>query len=172
MGNVKSFKEFVNEKWSNEPESHYRLRDLYNNDQSFRRAVDNGTLGIEPRSRGGVAPKDNETFYGLLNISKNWNPNSKDIRVSMHCLTDSPKELYGSVDSDELTKVMDDFEHEVGEEEFKSSWTTDHTIFAKVSIKRHPVDKNRFNISHLIKVYRNEQECEDDMIETLKKSEN
>ena len=47
MGIVKTFKEYVNEEWYKGPESYYRLQKLYRDDPSFRRNVDNGTIGVE-----------------------------------------------------------------------------------------------------------------------------
>lgn len=176
MNKVKSFEEFINEVWFKGPESYYRLRDMYINDPSFRRKVDTGTLDTEMGANDRITPNDDEVFYGVLSISINANPIEKEkTNVTMHCLTDNPKELYGSVKSQELMSVIDKFEAEVGKEEFEHAWigSSGNSIYAKVSVKKRPGGVNKAVITHLLKVYRNGDECEQDMIETLrKKSDN
>lgn len=170
MNNVKSFEEFVNEDWFNGPESYYRLQKLYRDDPSFRRSVDNGTLRTEVGAEERITPNDDEEFYGLFNISKNWNPNNEDVQVSMHCLTDNPKDLYGSVKSKEIMDILDIFAEKVGEKDYEYAWVGGSSIYAKVSVKKRPSGINKATISHIIKVYKDRYECEQDMIESLKKN--
>ena len=170
MDKVKSFEEFINEVWFKGPESYYRLRDMYINDPSFRRKVDTGTLDTEMGANDRITPNNDEVFYGVLHIPKNANPIEKeDTNVTMKCLTDNPKELYGSVKSQELMSVIDKFEAEVGKEDFEYAWIGNNSIYAKVSVKKRPSGANKAVIAHLLKVYRNGDECEQDMIETLRK---
>ena len=166
---VKTFEEFINEEWFKGPESYYRLQKLYRDDPSFRRNVDNRTLGVEAGADERVFPNNDEVFYGLLSISKNWNPNNEDVQVSMHCLTDNPKDLYGSVSSKELMDAIDVFAEEVDKKEFEYAWVANHSIYAKVSVSKRPNGINKASISHVIKLYKDAYECEHDMIETMRR---
>ena len=168
MDTVKKFGEFINEEWFKGPESYYRLQKLYRDDPSFRRNVDNRTLGVEVGAKERVFPNDDEVFYGLLSISKNWNPNDEKVFVSIHCLTDNPKDLSGHVSSKELMDVLDTFGEEVGKKDYELAWVA-NSIYAKVSVNKKPYGENKASISHIIKVYKNGQECEHDMIETMRK---
>ena len=175
---VKKFEEFINEFY--EPESHFRLKDIYANDASFRRSVDNGTLRYDSDvSGGGVKPNIDEVFYGILTIQKGEKfikNSNKEMKVRLEVLNDDSHRLMtGTAPMDQIANAFQEMVDNLkGEEKewfdgYDETWIDgllSRRIYAKVGCKW-GADKNLM-IGSVQKFFITREDMDEDVIETLR----